>query len=238
MGNGGTLTYAVETNPAHGTLSGTAPHLTYTPNAGYFGPDSFTFEVVYGAADAVAMVDITVNKLNHPPVADDQAVFTNEDNAKGITLSASDIDGDALSYRVMDDPAHGTLSGVAPDLVYTPAADFNGSDSFTFIANDGEMDSDVATVTIVVAAVNDIPVAVDDAIAMLRKTTVNIPVLANDWDVDGDSLAVTEVSPSSHGGLVTITADGAGVSYTPLRNFTGQDIFTYTVSDGCGGIAS
>lgn len=238
VGNGGNLSYSIATIPSHGTLSGTAPNLIYTPNADFYGTDSFTFKVTYGAASTAAKVSITVNPVNVPPVANNQSVTTSEDTAREITLSASDFDGDALTYVVISGPAHGTLSGIAPNFIYTPAADYNGTDSFTFKTNDGTVDSNVATVTIAIAPVNDAPSAVADSKTTVRNTSVNIPVLANDQDVDGDKLTVTAVSRSTQGALITINAGGTGISYAPRRNYTGQDTFTYTVSDGKGGTAT
>jgi hypothetical protein len=81
-------------------------------------------------------------------------VNTNEDNAVSITLTATDIEGDPLTYSIVGSPTHGTLSGSAPTLTYTPDTDYNGPDSFTFKANDGILDSNTATVTIIVEPVN------------------------------------------------------------------------------------
>ena len=105
-----TLTYTVVAGPSQGTLSGTAPNLTYTPAALYAGPDSFTFKVNDGTVDSnIATVSITVTHVYHAPVAAAQSVTTNEDVAKAITLGATDVDGDALAYSVVAGPAHGTL---------------------------------------------------------------------------------------------------------------------------------
>jgi hypothetical protein len=93
---------------------------------------------------------------NTAPTTSAQSVSAIEDIAKTITLSATDAEADSLTYTVTN-PSNGTLSGTAPNLTYTPKADFNGSDSFTFKVNDGEFDSTVAKVTITVAAVNDVP---------------------------------------------------------------------------------
>src|SRR5205814_7626912 len=127
------LTYTIVAGPAHGTLSGTAPALTYTPAANYNGPDSFTFKANDGSLDSnIATVTITIAAVNDAPVAVDQAVTTDEDTAKAITLSATDVEGSPLTYAIVTGPAHGALTGVAPALTYTPAANYNGIDSFTF----------------------------------------------------------------------------------------------------------
>src|SRR5439155_704471 len=102
---------------------------------------------------AVATVSITVTPVNDPPVANNQSVTTPEDTPKTITLTGSDLDGDSLTFSIVTQPAHGTLSGTAPNLTYTPATNYIGPDSFTFKVNDGKVDSAVATVSITVTPV-------------------------------------------------------------------------------------
>src|SRR5207248_6509949 len=103
---------------------------------------------------AAATISITVTAVNDAPVANAQSATTAEDTAKAITLTASDVDGDTLTYSIVSGPSHGSLSGAAPNVTYTPAANYNGSDSFTFNANDSTIDSNVATVSVTVTAVN------------------------------------------------------------------------------------
>ncbi len=144
-----TLTYSVVGGPTNGSLSGTAPNLTYTPDPNFFGSDSFTFTANDGTVvSAPATVSITVNPVNDAPVADAQSVTTAEGTAVAITLAGSDVDGDPLTYAVVTGPANGSLSGSAPNLTYTPNADFSGADALTFVTNDGSVDSDLATVSI------------------------------------------------------------------------------------------
>ncbi|MEY3534514.1 MAG: hypothetical protein RLZZ582_90, partial [Verrucomicrobiota bacterium] len=135
---GSALTYAVVTQPTKGVLSGTAPNLTYTPNANVNGSDSFTFRVNDGAVNSgAATVSISITAVNDAPVATAQTVTTDEDTARLITLSGTDVEGSALTYAVVTQPTKGVLSGTAPNLTYTPNANVNGSDSFTFQVNDG-----------------------------------------------------------------------------------------------------
>src|SRR5207302_1900217 len=208
--DGDTLTYAVVTAPAHGTLSGVAPNLTYTPAAGYNGPDSFTFKANDGTVDsAAATVSLTVVHVNHAPVADAQAATTAEDTAKAIVLTASDIDGDALTFSIVAGPAHGALSGTAPTVTYTPAANYNGPDSFTFKANDGTLNSNVATVTLTVTPVNDAPVATAQSVTTNQDTAKAITLTAT--DVDGDSLTYAGVTAPTHG---TLSGTAPNLTYT------------------------
>jgi len=166
-------------------------------------------------------------------VANAQSVTTAEDTARAITLTGSDVDGDVLTYAVVAGPAHGALSGSAPNLTYTPATNYNGPDSFTFKANDGKVDSAAATVSITITPVNDAPVAVNDGYSTNRDTplTVAAPgVLGNDTDQDGDTLTAILNSGPSHGSL-SLNANG-GFTYTPTANYTGPDSFTYHARDG------
>ncbi len=96
-------------------------------------------------------MSITVTPVNDAPVANSQTVSAVEDVAQSITLTGSDTEGSPLSYIVVSLPANGTLTGTAPNLTYTPRANFNGTDSFTFKVNDGLLDSPTVTVTINVA---------------------------------------------------------------------------------------
>jgi hypothetical protein len=153
------LTYMVSP-PAHGALSGTGPNLTYRPAADYHGADSFTFKVNDGHTDSTAAtVNILVAPVNDAPVAVWQSVSVNEDSSVAITLVATDVDGDPLSYLVVAAPSHGTLSGKAPGLTYHPAADYHGADNFTFKVSDAHVETGETTVNISVVSVNDAPVA-------------------------------------------------------------------------------
>jgi hypothetical protein len=137
----------------NGTVILNADHtVTYTPHPDFSGTDSFTYIITDGLVESeAATVTVTVFSLaNVPPVADDLSITTNENTPVNITLSAVDADGDPLTYSVAASPTHGVLSGTPPDLIYTPDSDYNGSDTFTYKANDGQADSNIATVTIIV----------------------------------------------------------------------------------------
>ncbi len=147
---GSALTYAIVAPPAHGTLSGTPPNVTYTSNANYSGFDGFTFKANDGTLDSTpAPVSITV-VANSAPVATSRSVTTTKNIAKTITLAGSDVEGSTLTYAIVTPPAHGTLSGMPPNVTFTPTTDYTGPDSFTFKVNDGLLDSPPATVSITV----------------------------------------------------------------------------------------
>merc|ERR1711900_121644 len=142
-----------------GTLSGTAPDLTYSPQEGYSGADSFTFSVNDGELDSeVVTWGITVTAVNLAPLAQGQELTVEMDQVLALLLMATDTDSQvqSLTYTYTP-PQHGTLSGTAPALTYTPEAGYSGVDRFTFTVNDGELDSEVVTVSITVTAVNLAP---------------------------------------------------------------------------------
>ena len=238
VGNGGAVSYRVLTQPAHGTLSGSGASLTYTPEPNYNGADGFTFVSLYGTAEsAPATVNVNVNPLNDAPTVEGQSASVEEDGAMSVTLSASDVDGDALAYTVVSYPAHGSLTGTMPNLVYRPAPNYSGTDGFSFVVFDGYAQSAMANVLLSVAPVNDAPVAGGDTASVLKNSSASITVLSNDRDVDGDALTVVAVSqPSS--GTVVIAPGGKSVTYTARRNYLGNDSFSYVVGDGRGGTAS
>ncbi|MFN7945645.1 MAG: Ig-like domain-containing protein [Blastocatellia bacterium] len=226
--DGDTITFVIVSGPAKGTLSGTAPNLTYTPNANYNGTDSFTFKANDGKVDsAIATVGLTINPVNDPPVANGQSVTASEDTARTVTLTATDVDGDTLTWAVVTQPQHGTLSGTAPNLTYTPATNYNGADSFTFKVNDGKTDSSVATVSITVSPVNDAPVANGQSLTISEDQAK--PISLTGSDVDGDTLSFTVVNAPAHG---TLTGTAPNLTYTPATNYNGTDSFTFKANDG------
>jgi subtilisin family serine protease len=164
---------------------------------------------------------------NTPPVAIPQSIATDEDTSQAITLSGSDAEGSPLTYTVVASPAHGTLSGTVPNLIYTPATNYNGADSFTFRVNDGASDSTVAAVSITVNVVNDAPVA--DSQLVVVKVGAEKAITLSATDVDGDSLTYTYTDPTN--GALSGTAPN--LTYTPDSGFAGpEDSFTFHVYDG------
>ena len=224
------LVFSIVTGPSHGALSGVAPSLIYTPAANYNGSDSFTFTVNDGLADSnVATLTIEITPVNDAPAATGQSVTTAEDGARPITLTASDIDGDSLAFSIVAGPSHGALSGVAPGLVYTPAANYNGGDSFTFRVNDGTADSNVATVSIAVTAVNDAPVAQNATTSVFSGGSVTGTLVAG--DIDSSVLSYALVANGTKGSAVVNASTGV-YTYTSSAGASGTDTFTFKANDG------
>ena len=236
--DGDSLSYSIIAGPTNGTLSGTAPALTYTPNALYSGSDSFDFQVDDGNGGIdTATVSIIINPAsggNQPPVASDASVVTDEEVAVNITLQASDPDGDPLSYSIIAGPTNGTLSGAAPALTYTPNALYSGPDSFDFQADDGNGGTDTATISITVnpaSAGNQPPVASDAAVVTDEEVAVNITLQAS--DPDGDSLSYSVIAEPTNG---TLSGTAPALTYTPNALYSGPDFFDFQVDDGNGGV--
>jgi VCBS repeat-containing protein len=238
--DGDALTAVKVSDPANGSVTlNPNGSFTYTPNANYNGADSFTYKARGGGSDSsVATVTVTVTPVPDVPVAAPDSFTTPEDtalivDAPGVLGNDSDPEGGMSAVKVTD-PVHGTLTLSADgSFTYTPAANFNGVDSFTYKVNDGTADSSVVTATITVTAVNDAPVAANDA----YTTTQGLPlavsgpgVLANDTDAEGSALTAAKASDPANGS-VGLNADGSFL-YTPELGFSGTDSFTYTASDG------
>ena len=209
------------TQPAHGSYADG----TYTPDANYHGPDSFTYTVTApDGASATATVAITVTPVNDDPVFVDQELVTDEDTPLPIEITAVDPDGDTLAYALATAPQHGSWDG----STYTPAPDFHGRDSFEYLVGDGHGGSDVGTVTITVRPVNDPPRVEDISVETVEGTPVSIDLTATDVD---DAAPAIAASDPPHGSF-------AGGVYTPDPGFHGVDTFTYTATDDAGASAT
>ncbi len=210
----------------------------YTPNSNFNGSDSFTYKARdnHNADSNTVTVAITVTPVNDLPTAGDDNANTNEDTPVAIIVLAndSDIDGDTVTVSNVTQPAHGGAA-INPDgtITYSPNANFNGSDSFTYDVDDGHGGSATATVQINVAPVNDAPVAANDSYSTNEDTSLSVGapgVRSNDGDVDGDAISAVLVSGPSHGSV--IFSGNGSFNYTPAANYNGPDSFTYKVNDG------
>ncbi len=236
IGNAGTAAISIgavtETSPNSGVFTlevtpSTTGTLQLRVNAGAVLKDLAGNAMLTTAASADDTM-ITVRPINIAPIATAQSITTTEDAAKPIALTATDANSDPLAYSIVASPANGTLSGTAPNITYTPAANYNGSDSFTFRVNDGYVNSATATVTISVTAVNDTPsfsassynfAATEDA-AFTRQLTAS--------DVDaGDTLTFSKISGPA---WLTVSTTGA-LSGTPGNAEVGSDAFSVSVRD-------
>jgi len=230
------FTYSIVSQPANGSLSGSSPNLIYTPNTGYSGQDSFSFNANDGSIDSnLATVSITVTSVNTAPVVSEAFKTTEEDVPVDILLTGTDVDQDSLSYVVVTHPINGALSGEAPNLTYSPNIGFSGNDSFSFKANDGEADSNIALINISVNQRNINPIALDDEVEVISGESIDINVLSNDSDEDLDSLTV--VSVNAEIGNAEIVSNSL-VRYQSITGFVGDVLLQYGISDGNQGNAT
>jgi len=222
----------------NGTVLGTNSSLALSNLTAF---QAGTYSVVIVSADCGGPVtnSATLTILNRPPTANADGYTTAEDAtliiaAPGVLANDLDPDGDALSAVLVSSVAHGTLDLSANGaFIYTPSLNYTGVDTFTYRTDDGVISSGIATVTITVTPVNDAPVALNDAYTVAEDATllISVPgVLANDTDLDNDTLTAVLVSSTAHGTL-ELSANGAFI-YTPSLNYTGVDTFTYRASDG------
>jgi len=225
---GAKLSFIPVSAPSKGVLSGRAPNLIYKAYRGSRGSDSFAYKVNDGQLDSeLATVTVAIQPVNLAPEAASQNLTTDEDQPIGLRLAGTDPDGDLLTFRVVANPQKGKLSGVAPNLIYSPNPDVSGVDSFTFRANDGTLESPETSVRIAIKSVNDAPAVRDFSVTTAEHVPVKVELLGS--DADGDKLTYSVVSMPMHGQL---TGSGSDWVYVSEWGFSGTDRFTYKANDG------
>ncbi|HGS5217983.1 TPA: tandem-95 repeat protein [Vibrio parahaemolyticus] len=206
---------------------------TFTPQIDDDTEVSFTFDIIDDEDLVVSgSANLDILPINDAPNAKNDVITTEEDTAVTIDVlvNDSDVEGDVLSIQSASVPSEqGSVGIVDGKLVFTPAENFNGEATITYIVTDGDL-TDEANVTVTVTPVNDSPVAVDDTTSIQEDTAVTIDVLTNDTDVDGDKLSIESASVPKEQGTVEVV-DGKLV-FTPAENFNGDAEITYTVTDG------
>ena len=228
-----TLTYNVTVSPTKGNVTGTAPNLTYTPGSGANGTDTLKFTVTNTDNHASSAATVTFNVAPGTPSVNGQSVSTGFNTARGITLTGSDPDTNpalALTYSVVNTPAHGGLSGAGANLTYTPAANYHGSDSFSFTASNGTNTSGTGVVLITVAA--GTPAATPQSVNAAHNAGTGIALSATDPDVPALSLTYALGASPAHGSLSNFNAATGAVTYTPTADYHGADSFTFTANNG------
>jgi large repetitive protein len=218
---------------ATGTITGTIDRNASQPNGGVYSA-TVTGTDPGGLATSRTF---TWTVTNPAPTAVNDAATTNEDTAVTIAplVNDTDPDGDPLRITAATAPNGTVVINANGTITYTPRANFNGTDTITYTISDGNGGFSTAVVIVTVNAVNDAPVAVNDAARTNEDTPVTVAVLANDTDPDGDPLTVTAASAAN--GTVIVNPDGT-IRYTPRANFNGTDTITYTISDGKGGTST
>ncbi|MUT58083.1 tandem-95 repeat protein, partial [Vibrio parahaemolyticus] len=206
---------------------------TFTPQIDDDTEVSFTFDIIDDEDLVVSgSANLDILPINDAPNAENDVITTEEDTAVTIDVlvNDSDVEGDVLSIQSASVPSEqGSVDIVDGKLVFTPAENFNGEATITYIVTDGDL-TDEAKVTVTVTPVNDSPVAVDDTTSIQEDTAVTIDVLTNDTDVDGDKLSIESASVPKEQGTVEVV--NGKLVFTPAENFNGDAEITYTVTDG------
>ncbi len=224
--------------PNHGQLSlsldGT---FTYVPDSNYAGSDQFQYQI-NNSADLTAQAVVTINVIAQPdaPIASDDNYQLVEDQTltvdsdAGLLINDSDPDGGVITVNtnLVEQPLRGSVVLSADgSFLYSPSADFNGTDSFTYQITNQDALTSQARVTLTITSANDAPIAIDDFANTEQDTSVSIDVLANDTDVDGDVLSIQSANVDS--GTVNIVSNE--LVYTPPANFSGIANISYVISD-------
>ena len=233
------LTIASYTTPENGTVEKKDAQLIYTPNDNFSGVDSFKYTITDGEDNTEAKVTVTVKeeeKKNSIPMAKDDHATTSYETE--ITLNVlkndSDADGEDLTIKSFTKPNNGKVEKIDNELVYTPNDEFSGEDDFDYTITDG-IDSATAKVLIKVeeeekeAPINSVPIAKDDKASTAYEKAVEIDVLKNDSDKDEDALSIKSYIQPSNG---EVEEQDGKLIYTPNKSFSGEDSFSYTITDG------
>ncbi|MDB9902989.1 Ig-like domain-containing protein [Flavobacteriaceae bacterium] len=228
----------IVSGPTKGTVSLSNNIATYTPTLNENGTDTFTYKL---SNSNTATATITITPVNDPPVAVADAYTVLEDsglNSLNLVLNDTDIDTatSTLTLTSVTTSGSGTVAINADNksVDYTPANNFNGTETISYTVSDGSLSDNTGVLTITVTPVNDPPVAVADAYTVLEDSGLNsLNLVLNDTDIDTATSTLTLTSVTTSGsGTVAINADNKSVDYTPANNFNGTETITYTVSDG------
>lgn len=225
----------ITVNPKSGTAVVTPNNkITYTPTSNFNGGDSLTYELCdAGGRCSSAAVVIVVTAVADPPVAVPDSASVTEDVAKVIAVLANDTDpdGNIATVTITMQGSLGTATVSGTSVTYTPGANKNGSDTFTYQVCDTTLLCDTANVTVVIAPVADAPKAVNDTATVPEDSSVVVNVASNDSDPDGDlvSSSASVATAPAHG---TATSNGNGtITYKPNPGYVGSDSFTYQICD-------
>ncbi len=234
------LTLIDSTNGTNGTVSFSDSAITYKPNAGFSGEDSFSYTITDGHGHtAIGQVKVTVGAApNRAPTAVTDTVTTNYGAAVTINALSNDTDpeNDTLTVTGNTQASNGTVTRSGNTFTYTPRSGFSGADSFSYTISDGKGNAATGLVNVTVgAAPNRAPTAVTDTVTTNYGAAITINALSNDTDPENDTLTVTGNTQVSNG---TVTRSGNTFTYTPRSGFSGADSFSYTISDGKGNSAT
>ncbi|MCY3883785.1 MAG: Ig-like domain-containing protein [Gammaproteobacteria bacterium] len=228
--------YEVTDPPRIGDLTGTPPKLTYTPRADVYGEDSFSFAIfdANGSRSESASIEISIQSVNDPPTSQPLSLEMDEDGSVDAKPDSNDIDGFVVRYEISSPPRHGKVDIDSTAFTYVPDQNFNGKDSFTFVAVDNEgAKSEPASFEITVAATNDLPSA--HSLTVYGREDVPTAIELMGEDSDDEKLEYRVLVLPKHG---QISGNGSTRTYTPNPNFNGNDSFEYAAVDEAGSVSA
>ena len=218
-------------NPTSGSASfNSSGQVVYTPNQDFNGNDQFSYTISDNEglqAESAATVLITVNPINDQPIAQSGSTQTHEDKTVDITLTGTDVDQDTLSFNIINQPTNGTLSGNNGNWTYLGNENFNGTDSFTFTATDGELTSNEATISLEIISVNDRPIGTSQTLTFNEDESVSFTLTGT--DIDSENLTFRLAGGDLSG---TVTGTAPNITYSPAANFNGEEALQFIVNDG------
>ena len=234
---GDSLSYVIVKNPTKGTVTASGDGFNYTPDANSFGTDSFSYKVTDGTDESnIATVTLNISAVNDLPVAKVDTVFTDEDVSfliSDVTTNDTDPDGDVLTVASFTQPSNGTIEARSGNRFrYTPRADYNGIDQFSYTVTDGNGGSSTANINVQVYSVNDSPSAVSDSATVSQGGNTKISVLDNDSGL-GDTPLTIDISTQPTNGTASIDPSGM-LTYAPNSGFFGTESVSYSISDKDG----
>ena len=237
---------SIQSSTSNGTATVSGNNIVYTPVANFSGTDTVTYLVSdQYSAQATGTLSITVEEVNDPPVAVSGAATVKEDSST-LTIDiiddslVSDIDSSLSALTVSSvqvSASAGSVTANGSEINYTPAANYNGTAAISYVVSDNDATNPqtvTGSYTVTVSSVNDSPVAVADRFIVNEDELSTLNLVANDTDVDTDTLTIKSVGKSANGATIAIDSGSLTVSYTSAADFSGEDSFTYTIRDPSG----
>ena len=231
--NDSELSFIITESPLHGDLVGNPDNLSefiYTPIQNFNGEDSFGFMAFNGffySDEAIATIDISA--VNDAPLANDIITELDEDNSIGIFLSGDDVDGDELTFSIISLPSNGSASITDGVLLYTPSLNYSGNDIIEYVSNDGELQSELAIISISIVEINDAPIAEDVLITLYEDNLYTFEFSVFDVDNTDEQLSVWILDELDFG---VLTVSGLEGNILPSQDVNGEFAIGYRALDG------
>ena len=232
--NSGALVFSILQGPQNGRLVGNLPNASYVPNVNFSGEDYFSFEVSDGFFDPVhGEVRISVAGLNDAPTVPDLYFQTTADQSVSFNLKGEDVDGDDLTYVIMGEPSYGNLTFDGENYVYSTSVTSAVVDTFSYVADDGNAQSELGIITVYIGSSDASLVAENQQLSVDEDQSVTTLLTALYSGLQDD--LQFELLDSGDHGMATLV--GNQLDYTPSANFFGVERLLFKVSDIQGNVS-